>query len=161
MQKIEQIKIAVSLQDGSLAVLSIVLDDGRTVKVKPTKENIEKEIMRQPFGPSMVSWRIIQDEDLPQDRTFRGAWQDKNKKIGHDMEKVEKLHTDRLRNERTAILQEKDKDWMKAFGQGNLVEAQQIEEQRQKLRDFPELLKDKFKKAKTIDDIKNITLHNL
>lgn len=107
---------------------------------------------------AVVSIRKLNKEEVPNDRTFRDSWQDEGNNISHNMNKAKEIHLKRLRERRNYLLSEKDKEWMKAVGQENKTEADKIEAERQALRDFPEILKPDLDAAKTIEELKLITL---
>lgn len=75
---------------------------------------------------------------IPTDRTFRNAWIYNGSSVEINMPKAKIIHMDRIREIRDAELDKKDKDWMKAMGQKDQVLADQIEAERQALRDIPQ-----------------------
>jgi len=101
-----------------------------------------------------VSYRLISDFALPEDRTYRGAWRDDGAgaQIVHDMGKAREIHLAGVRRARAAKLEGLDRDWMRATGQGKKRDADVIEAKRQALRDLPTTLG--VEDAKTIDELK-------
>lgn len=123
--------------------------------------DVEKDIIGKWIKSSrdaVVSIRKLNKEEVPNDRTFRDSWQDEGNTISHNMNKAKEIHLKRLRERRNYLLSEKDKEWMKAVGQENKTEADKIEAERQALRNFPEILKPDLDAAKTIEELKLITL---
>lgn len=79
--------------------------------------------------------------DLPADRSFRDAW------VRHtgpgpaatvDMAKARLIHMGRIRDARDAALKDKDVEWMRAMGAKDQTLADQVEAERQMLRDLPQ-----------------------
>lgn len=176
----QYISIALTMDDSSLAIMSFVTL-GRSVKLpfgaipianlpgfwtrKPTKEAIQAEIDRAFPGVSLeghkllkcLSWRILREEDIPEDRAYRNAWTDEGKgSIKHNMEYAKDLHRHFIRSERHSKLIELDGKWMRAVGKGNKTEELEIEKERQKWRDAP--TNPKIEQAKTIEELKQISI---
>lgn len=165
---IEQIHIAINRPDGGVSVMALlvvgrgnVLPEGaewidtngwwfRT----PTAHIIQTEVMK--VQPDAISWRVVEPAELPQERTFRNAWTEREGKFEHDMEKAKNIHRERLRAQRALRLEELDGQWMRATGQGRPQEANAIEAQRQALRDL--LADPRIEAAKTIEELKLITV---
>lgn len=115
-----------------------------------TDENVFVEIMRAcpvhgyaeiPL-PQPVRWFRVSLSDIPTDRTYRDALVHDGEKLTHDMEKARAIHLTRIRAARTRMLGELDGQWMRATGQKDTQAAEEIERQRQALRDvtkIPEL----------------------
>jgi hypothetical protein len=120
-----------------------------------TPENIEKRIKEE--GHDVLSWRFIQYDDLPQDRTYRDALKDDGASIGHDMAKARKIHIDHARIDRIPKMEKLDRDWQRANGQGKATEAKTIETERQRLRDLPAALLPEVEAARTIAELEKIT----
>lgn len=74
--------IAITVADGSLAIMQFVTNDGRR-KRDATDDAITKEIGRA--GIKAVAWRRISPRDIPADRTDRDAWRDDGKTIEVDV----------------------------------------------------------------------------
>lgn len=123
-----------------------------------TDANIFAEVMRAFAGSAVqpVKWRRIRQEDIPADRTFRNALTDDGAKLHHPVEKCKPLHLEKLRRLRQPVLDQLDRDWMKANGTGDTAEATKIEAKRQRLRD---ITKDpRIDAAQTPEDLKQITV---
>ena len=123
--------------------------------------DVEKDIIGKWVKASrdnVMSSRKISRKEIPTDRTFRDAWRDDGKKIVHNMDKVREIHLAKLRESRVAILEDLDKEWMKAMGQSNQQKVVEVEGQRQKLRDMPVVAQKLIAKAKSIEKIKGISI---
>lgn len=146
----ETIKIAISRADGSVAVMDLIvvgrgsiLPDGAVWvsegwwRRKPTTEVIEKQIERgASYLGTVTGWEIVDTKDIPQDRTFREAWRNRGKRLEVDMPEARKIHLDRVRIARAPLLDQLDRDWMRATGQGKKADADAVEAKRQALRDL-------------------------
>ncbi len=75
--------IAITLNDGSLAIMQFVTR--AEFEREATDEAIAAEIAKA--GLDAQSWRRIDPEDIPADRTDRDAWQDTGKTIAVDPER--------------------------------------------------------------------------
>jgi hypothetical protein len=165
------VKIAIAMSDGTVAVMSFItsgrgnaLPHGGTWsdapghwERAPTDENIFQEISRTFIsGAQPVSYRLLKDDEAPQDRSFRDAWVDRGSGIEHDMPKARNIHLDRLRRQRAVELEALDRDWMRANGQGSPAEAMQIEARRQRWRDMPVTVAGALTAAQTIDELKAV-----
>lgn len=153
--KPDYVRIAIVRPDGGVSIMQFVTlikrnpDDPGFIR-EPTSENIAAEITKSNIP--VVSWRIIQDADIPADRTFRAAFTDDGVKIGHDMDKARAIHMDRIRKAREPRLAETDKLILQAIERGENIGA--LGEFRQKLRDIPQTLD--LSKAATVEDLKAI-----
>lgn len=86
---------------------------------------------------SIVSWREVQPEAVPSDRTFRGAWCDVTPEpvVDVDMLKAREIHKDHLRRLRAPKLAALDTEYMRADEAGNSALKRDIALQKQALRD--------------------------
>lgn len=161
----EQIKIAITCSDGSLAVMCFIVKefnrDG-TVRWerKADAEAINAEIEKA--GIAAAEWRIVTDEDLPESREFREAWKDEgNGKLSHDMPKVRGIHLERLRAQRNKLIEAEDVEFTKALGKKDQKKADEVEAKRQKLRDVPVTAQPLLEAAQTVEEVKAITIETL
>jgi hypothetical protein len=106
----------------------------------------------------VVGVRQCTKAEIPADRTFRNAWRDRGRIIDHDMPMVRQLQLGWIRQQRAPMLEQLDRDWMRATGQGNSAEAARIEAERQRLRDAPATLGPLLEAAQTPDDVKRVTI---
>lgn len=148
---VEQVKISIVLHDDSIVIMSIVTDDFHSIKIEPTIENIENKIKKSGF--QFKSWRFINDDDLPKDRTFRNAWKDENNKIDHDIPKAKEVLKDILRVKRSEILKDLDIKYIKAIESNDKTEQDRIAKEKQRLRDIT--THDSIVNATTISELKD------
>ncbi len=151
--EIQTVKIAIEQPGDSVAVMDLaVVGRGSILPVhaewideaagwwrrEPTDTVIREQISRgqQSYLGPTSGYRIIDASEVPQDRTFRAAWKHRTGKIEVDMPRARQVHLDRIRVARAPILDQLDRDWMKATGQGKKADADAVETKRQKLRDL-------------------------
>ena len=151
---IDQVKIKVVRNDGSITILTFITDDHKQitmtrkvpdgaggfitkvityggVKRDATPENIEAELVRA--GLDFQSYTIIEDADIPT-RNYRDAWADgSGTAIIHDMTKAAEIMRDKLRIARAPLLTALDVEMSRAFD--DKVLQAEIEAKRQALRD--------------------------
>jgi hypothetical protein len=156
-------RVAISLEDGQVYIMNIILEQKPSIespgwKKELTTEVIENEVARasRVWDSPVKSWRVIGLDELPKNRLFRSAWVDDGYKIGHDLDKARAIHLDRMRYHRGVSLEELDRKWMRATGQGKKKEAAEIEKKRQALRDIPVTLKEAIDSAKTPEEITSV-----
>lgn len=130
---IEQTKIAITLSDDSLVIMSFINNDYNGIIREATSANINAEIAKAGFNAK--SWRIIQDADLIPDRTFRNAWKDTGK-IEVDMPKAREIHKDNLRKARTKLLTDLDIEYLIADEANDSTKKNEIKAKKQILRDI-------------------------
>ena len=124
-------------------------DEGGVSVIIPTGDLSIEEVAAKDV-PAGVPFRIVSDDEIPSDRTFRNAWKDEDG-IKVDMPKAVEITKDRLRNERAPLLTALDVQYQRAQESGLDTAAIIIEKQR--LRDITELAD----KATTLDELKEIT----
>lgn len=165
----ETVPLCVHLEDGSM-VIHYFLVTGRgsflpkgahwsgpyTWTREPTDENVEDNLHNSFHDRPFVSWRRLSAGDIPQDRTFRGAWEDNGREIVHNIEKAREIKRHQLRHERAALFPTLDARWQRAVGQKRTQEAAEVETKRQKLRDAP--ADPRIDTAASVEDLKAITL---
>ena len=125
-------------------------------KREDSDENILHEIKRgeSSYLKPTASWRRIEAGEIPPDRTFREAWKDTGSKLDVHMPKAREIHLQRVRVARAAKLEELDREWMRATGQGKKADAEAAEAKRQRLRDLPATLP--VEEATTPDELKAV-----
>lgn len=99
--------------------------------------------------PAGVAYRIVNDEDVPSDRTFRNAW---THDLTVDFPKAQALTKDRLRAERKPLLEAQDVLFQRALETGK--DATAIVKEKQRLRDVTKLVD----VATTLDQLKGVTI---
>lgn len=147
------VKIAISLENGGLVVMNYIEREVEGVLRTATPENIEAAIARASSGfpAAPETWRIVDTDEIPQDRTFRDAWSDTGC-IGVDMPKARDIHRQRLRDARRPQLEALDVAYMRAEEEGDDARKSSIRAAKQVLRDItrhPDI-----DAAKTPDELK-------
>lgn len=140
--------IALTFANGSVGIMRFVTHDPRAGwRREASDENIFREIAKleqtMAGGPDahrvpVESYRRITEADIPRDRTFRDALVDIDS--AYDMVKARAIQLRRVREARVPKLEQLDREWMKATGQGDTAEVRRIEVARQALRDLPAAL---------------------
>jgi len=100
--------------------------------IHPTGELSIEEVAAKDV-PAGVSFRIVDESEIPTDRTFRNAWKDEGG-IKVDMGKAKDITKDRLRNERKPLLEAQDVAFQRALETGASTAA--IVSEKQRLRDI-------------------------
>ena len=139
--KPEQVKVAVALDTGGVAIMSVVLNDGKNVVHDPTPEYVNAliEQSRQAgsgWGGNPVSWRFIRDDELSLDRTYRAAWEDTGS-LAVNMPRARAIHMDLIRAARTPFFKALDDAYLRADEAGDTARKRQVAAQKQALRDLP------------------------
>ena len=99
--------------------------------------------------PAGVAYRIVNDEDVPSDRTFRNAWKHD---LTVDFPKAQAITKERLRSDRKPLLEAQDVLFQRALETGK--DATAIVKEKQRLRDVTKLVD----AATTLDALKNMWL---
>lgn len=205
---LQQVKLAITLDDGSLSVMSFltvgrgsVLPYGARWGTDPSSDteedrakgkeagswvrpatdaNIFEELSRtfpsidpetKAARPQPVIYRRLADDEMPKDRTYRGAWKDVGTEpgraqISHDMAKAREIHLELVRRARIGKLEELDREFARAAGQkftaedsgdkkaaaAFAAEMREVEAERQALRDLPTTIG--VERALTVEDLK-------
>lgn len=138
--------VALALADGSVALMQFVTTefnaDGSVRRaVLASSENVQAEIDRSPL--QVTSWRFVQPDAVPADRTYRNAWTLSGETIVHDLDKAKETHKNILRGPRAGILSRLDVAYMRADEAGDLTAKATIRAAKKRLRDLtvhPDLL---------------------
>lgn len=93
------------------------------------------EAVAQKDVPAGVSYRIVNDDEVPSDRTFRNAWKDD---LTVDMPKAKDITKARLRAERAPLLEAQDVAFQRALEAGSGTAS--IIAEKTRLRDLPSLV---------------------
>ena len=96
---------------------------------------------------------------VPQDRTFRGAWQFNGDVVEVDMAAARDIHRDNLRAERAPLLDALDAYWFRAAETNDATSQANIAAQKQALRDVTNDAR--IEAATTPDELKALTLNAL
>ena len=129
-------KILLKNLDGSVGIMHPILDCGLSLD-----EIIAKDV------PQGVPYEIVEDSVIPDDREFRNAWKHD---LTVDIPKAQEITKNRLRVERTPLLEKLDVEVMKNIT--DPVKLAEIEAQKQALRDLPQLVNS----LTTVEQLKSI-----
>jgi hypothetical protein len=137
--KPEQIKVAITRSDDGLTVMAFVTkgfnpDGSVQFERAASVANINAEIAKARLDS--VSWRIVPDNEVPTDRTFRNAWRG-GASISVDMPAAREIWRDKLRAERTPVLTDLDGQYQQALEGKNVAQQAAIAAKRQALRNVP------------------------
>lgn len=163
------VKFAITMMDGSLQVMSFVTvgrgnrlpwgaswidSENGLWRRHPTDENVRYEILKtfedHPEQPQ--KWRMVDAALIPEDRTFRGAWEDDGEKIIHNMEKAREIHRERIHYARQGKIKELDVAYQRADEDGNPDGKRAVVAKKQILRNLPDATE--IRNAKTPEDLK-------
>ncbi len=106
--------------------------------------------------PAGRTYQIIEDTEIPKDRTYRNAWKEGKKAIDIDMPKARNIFLDNVRVLRNAKLAELDVEVVKKVERGESMAELAMEKQR--LRDLPATLSVELEKCKSVEDFENIKI---
>lgn len=128
--------------DGSVAVLIPAPECGLTIE----------EIAAKDLPPDVTVYHLVEDTDIPTDRTFRNAWTLQDGLLGHDHEKCCATTKDRLRAARKPLLEAQDVLFQRALETG--ADTAAIIAEKQRLRDITKLVTPEL----TIEELKGVTV---
>lgn len=100
--------------------------------------------------------RIVDDEAIPGDRTFRNAWVEVGGSIAVDLPKARDIHRDNLRSVRGPLLEALDVAYQRADEAGDADAKKAVAARKQELRDITEL--PAIDAAKTPEELAAITI---
>lgn len=165
-----QVRIALTLEDGRVAIMCfathVELDaSGNGFAREASAENVQAEVDRT-FPPTndegtldypngrVMSWRILQDHEVPSDRSYRDAWRDDGERIVHDLPKARAIHRERLRAKRKPLLEALDVEAIRADEDGDSARKRDVVARKRRLRDVT--ADPRIEAATTIDELKAI-----
>lgn len=140
---IETIPVRIDFADGAVAVMQIVMDDGRSIKrFTLTQADIDREVRKVyprtlPAEQQPVGYQVIGFDAIPSDRLYRAAWTADGDGIAHDLDKAREVHRGLLRRVRQPLLNDLDGQYLRALEVGDEAAQQQIAKEKQALRDLP------------------------
>jgi hypothetical protein len=121
--------------------------------IHPTGELSTAEVLLKDVPEQYrSSAKIVEDDFIPSDRTFRNTWKLDKNKIVEDLEKAKEIHKDRLRTVREPLLAEQDVLYLKAMESG--ADTKDIIKEKQRLRDITKAVDS----CKSVSDIKKVIL---
>jgi hypothetical protein len=115
--------------------------------ITPTGELSIEEVAAKDV-PAGVPYRIVNDDEVPSDRTFRNAWKED---LTVDMPKAQTITKERLRAERAPLLTALDVQYQRAQEDGR--DTTIIISEKQRLRDVTKLAD----AATTLDELKALS----
>lgn len=125
-----------------------------TVSVVTPAIGVPLDFIRERDIPTGVESHIVDRTGIPQDRTFRGAWElTANGEIIHNMGKAKEIQKDRWRKTREQLLKQADTEYLQALEKGNPAEIKKVVDKKQSLRD---VTKTDLSGVNTIEDLKKI-----
>ena len=110
-------------------------------------ESVELALKDVPEG---VPYEIVDEADIPSDRTFRNAWVMGDCCVEHDIDKCKELAHDKRRAKRAEEFAPHDEVIMKQIPD---VDAAEAEAKRQEIRDKYAALQDAIDAASTVDEL--------
>lgn len=128
-------KIIYTDANGEMCVVHPAYGDRLRPKGETEDELLTRVAVRS--IPTGTPFEIVDEPAVPTDRTYRNAWEWKNK-IEVNMPKARGIHMDRIRAVRNDKLKEKDTEFMKAFEARDAALQAQIAAEKQVLRDIPQ-----------------------
>jgi hypothetical protein len=123
-------------------------DDGLVV-ISPASHLDIKEAAEY-LAPVGSKYRIVEENQLPDDPDFWGAWTIDCKV---DIKKAKEIWKSRMRAVRDQKLKALDIEWMKAMENGEVKVASSVAAKKQMLRDVTE--REDFRKLRTLKQIKS------
>tara|TARA_R100000306_G_C4336978_1_gene123245 strand:+ start:53 stop:544 length:492 start_codon:yes stop_codon:yes gene_type:complete len=127
-------------KDGNLAVLMPAYNDTTRPAGYTDDELLERLIARKQADggiPDGAPYRIIDNSEVPSDRTFRNAWEDTGSAVQVNLPKARVLHMNVIRAARNAELSAKDITFMRAVEAGDASAQAAVATEKQVLRDIP------------------------
>lgn len=141
-------KIVIQRTDGGVSVMQLV-DPQATV-------DGELDKWRALYPAEYVSHRMMPDEAIPPDRTFRNAWCDETPEpvIDIDMPKAREIHREKLRQMRAPKLAALDIEYQRADEAGDAKRKGEVATKKQALRDITD--DPAIEAAQTPDELKAV-----
>lgn len=110
---------------------------GNLCIITPTGLLPIEDVLTKDVPPDATDVHIVDSSAIPEDRTYRNAWQLEKKKVSVDMKKARAIHMDKLRTLRDAKLKQLDTDYLIADESGDPAKKAAIKALKEKLRDMP------------------------
>lgn len=147
-------KILYTRPDGVLCVVHPVRNTHPVIEDLTDQQILDRSLSKLP--PDALDIHIVDESEIPADRTFRDAWQQSAGKIEHNLPKAKEIHKERLRHQRKPLLEALDAEYMKALEADDKKALAEVKSKKQALRDItkhPDLLQ-----AASIEDLKKVTV---
>lgn len=140
--------------DGKLCVMHPVRN------THPVLEDLsEEEIIARAYKgipPEASEIHLVEESEIPTDRSFRDGWKNDKGKISHDLSKCRAIYKDRLRAERKPLLEKLDIDYIRALEAGDKSKIAIIKVKKQELRDAPQ--HPDIEQSSSVEDLKKLKL---
>ena len=114
--------------------------DGAVAEWAETEEEFIARITERDVPANAIDVHVVDEDDVPTDRTFRNAWSHDGKVFGVDMGKAREITKMRLRFERAGSLAALDIAYLRADEAGDTRLKADIAAEKQRLRDITELV---------------------
>lgn len=147
-------RIAYTRADGGLSIVTPAISHDDPVEF--TEQDALDRALAKDVPPDAQGAIVIEASEIPQDRTYRNAWANRDGKIEPDMAKAKEVHRDILRRERVPLLAALDIEFMRAVEAGDQSAIAGIAKRKQALRDAP--ADPQIDAAETVDTLKAIGL---
>ena len=145
--KPDTVPVALTFADDTIGILWFVVTEyGRDGVPVWSRRDSDAEIAREiakasksipPAKLPVRSWRVLAEEQVPKDRTFRDAWRDRDGRIVVDMPAARELHRERIRRARVSALAVLDIEYQRAGETADKIARAYVVAQKQALRDAP------------------------
>jgi len=112
-------------------------DNGNMVVITPVSTELTVEEIAAKDVPAGKSYNIVEDSNLPTDRSFRNAWIFSDDIIQVDMTKAKDLMRDKIREVRKDLLASEDVTFMRAVETADADAQAASAARKQALRDAP------------------------
>lgn len=122
--------------------LKVVHPAPKAIQEGQTEDDLLATLALTVVPEHAINPRIVDVENLPPSREFRGAWCDVTEKpdVDIDMDRARKISMDRIRSRRDALLKATDTSYAVAVERGDGKAAEALKARRQALRDLPATL---------------------
>lgn len=109
------------------------LDGGLSVIIPAPGFTLEQVLPNVPEG---ADFEVVDVEDIPEDKTFRNAWEmGASRRPSVNIDKARQIKITQIRYQRTPILESLDVEFMRAVEQGDTAKQAEIASRKQALRD--------------------------
>jgi hypothetical protein len=150
-------RIIYTQANGGVAIVHPVINTSPVPEEITEEEAVARALAKLP--PDAIDPQIIDEADIPADRSFRDAWSRQGGRITHDMAKAREIHRCRLRAARAPLLAALDIEYQRADERDDVAEKAGISARKQALRDVtahPDIAH-----AATIERLKALTIPSL
>ncbi|WP_425991395.1 hypothetical protein [Afipia sp. DC4300-2b1] len=150
--------IVIKRADGGVSVMTLLGDALEAANSAPDhlETIVQAEIAQwqKEDRADVVSWRVIPDEEIPTDKTFRAAWRDETPdlRIDLDMDRCREIWKNKMRGSRARKLAALDVDVVRAIESGQ--STAELAQKKQALRDVTK--HPALAAARTPEDLKQV-----